>query len=167
MRRQVQQKAADGVSGSDKHTLTAARHLDSHAGRGPKGIKYPAPWALDPGAVHQADFVGPRYVGGVRFYSLNAVDVASARAAAEPVFSRATEHVIPGLWSIWKRLGIPKALQLDNELVFFGNRRYPRATGQVMRLCLEAGVEMVFIPIREPRQRRLLRRWGRQRRQAW
>ena len=119
-------------------------------GRVSKGIKYPAPWALDPGAVHQADFVGPRYVSGVRFYSLNAVDVASARAAAEPVISRATEHVIPGLWNIWKRLGIPKALQLDNELVFFGNRRYPRATGQLMRLCLEAGVEMVFIPIREP-----------------
>jgi transposase len=118
--------------------------------RVPKGTKYPAPLAIEPGAVHQVDFVGPRHVNHCRFYSLNAVDVTSARAAAEPVSSRATEHVIPGLWNVWTRLGIPAFLQLDNELVFFGNRRYPRALGQVMRLCLHLGVEMVFIPVREP-----------------
>jgi transposase InsO family protein len=118
--------------------------------RAPKGIKYPAPLAIEPGSVHQVDFVGPRHVNRIRFYSLNAVDVTSARAAAEPVHSRATEHVIPALWNVWTRLGIPSFLQLDNELVFFGNRRYPRTLGQVMRLCMQAGVEMVFIPIREP-----------------
>jgi putative transposase len=118
--------------------------------RTPKGIKYPAPLAVDPGSVHQADFVGPRHINRIRFYSLNAVDVSSARAAVEPLRSRATEDVIPGLWRIWSRLGIPKYLQLDNELVFFGNRRYPRALGQVMRLCFQLGVELVFIPVREP-----------------
>ena len=118
--------------------------------RSPKGIKYPAPLAIDPGSVHQVDFVGPRHVNRTRFYSLNAVDVSSARAAVEPIHSRATEQVIPGLWNIWTRLGIPTFLQLDNELVFFGNRRYPRALGQVMRLCFDVGVELVFIPVREP-----------------
>jgi putative transposase len=118
--------------------------------RAPKGIKYPAPLAIEPGSVHQADFVGPRHVKGIRFYSLNAVDVSSARAATEAIGSRATEQVIPGLWNVWSRLGIPTFLQLDNELVFFGNRRYPNTLGQVMRLCLHAGIEMVFIPIREP-----------------
>jgi putative transposase len=118
--------------------------------RAPKETNYPAPLAMEPGAVHQADFVGPRYVNRVRFYSLNAVDVCSGRAAAEPIHSRATEDVIPGLWNIWTRLGIPTTLQLDNELVFFGNRRYPNALGQLMRLCFSMGVEMLFIPIREP-----------------
>lgn len=118
--------------------------------RAPKGIKYPAPLAIEPGVVHQADFVGPRHVNGIRFYSLNAVDVSSAQAATEAIHSRATEQVIPGLWNIWSRLGIPTFLQLDNELVFFGNRRYPNALGQVMRLCLHVGVELIFIPVREP-----------------
>jgi transposase len=118
--------------------------------RTPKGIKYPAPLAIEPGSVHQADFVGPRHVKRIRFYSLNAVDVSSARAATEAIRSRATEQVIPGLWNIWSRLGIPNFLQLDNELVFFGNRRYPNALGQVMRLCFQVGVELVFIPVREP-----------------
>jgi len=118
--------------------------------RMPKGTRYPAPLAIEPGSVHQFDFVGPRYVGGKRFYSLNGVDVSIGRAAAEPILSRATEHVIPGLWNVWTRMGLPSILQLDNELVFFGNRRYPRASGQMMRLCFAAGVEIVFIPIREP-----------------
>ena len=120
------------------------------ARRLPKGTRYPAPQAVDPGAVHQADFVGPRHVGGVRFYSFNAVDVAIARAAAQPIESRQTLDVIPGLWSIWTRLGIPRILQMDNELVFFGNRRSPRAMGQLLRLCFELDVEVLFIPVREP-----------------
>jgi hypothetical protein len=49
-----------------------------------------------------------------------------------------------------EQVGIPNFMQLDNEFVFFGNRRYPNAVGQVMRLCLHAGVELVFIPVREP-----------------
>src|SRR3954447_19795579 len=113
--------------------------------RMPKGTKYPAPLAVEPGSVHQFDFVGPRYAGGKRFYSLNGVDLATGRAAAEPVQSRATEHVIPGLWNVWTRMGIPSILQLDNELVFW-NRRYPSAAGQVMRLCFAAGCGARFHP---------------------
>ena len=116
----------------------------------PKGTKYPAPLATDPGAVHQADFVGPRHIKRTRFYSLNTVDVATARAGAQPIKSRATEDVIPAFWALWTRLGIPSTLQLDNELVFFGNRRYPRAIGQFLRMCFQQGIEVLFIPIREP-----------------
>ena len=94
--------------------------------------------------------MGPRYVKRTRFYSLNTVDVATARAGVQPIKSRATEDVIPAFWALWTRLGIPDTLQLDNELVFFGNRRYPRATGQLLRLCMQLGVEVLFIPIREP-----------------
>ena len=132
-----------------KRILKAAG-LTARPKRVPSGTRYPAPLAVEPGAVHQADFVGPRHISGVRFYSLNAVDVCSARAATEPVRSRATENVIPALWRIWTRLGIPATLQLDNELVFFGNRRAPAALGQVMRLCFQNAVDLVFIPIREP-----------------
>ena len=144
----AQQIVAPSIS-TIKRMLKSAG-LTSPKRRVPKGIKYPAPLPGEPGCVHQADFVGPRHVNRVRFYSLNTVDVFSACAASEPIRSRATEHVIPGLWSIWTRLGIPSTLQLDNELVFFGNRRYPYALGQVMRLCFQVGVELVFIPIREP-----------------
>ena len=124
--------------------------MTQKARRVPKGTRYPAPPALRAGAVQQADFVGPRHVNGIRFYSLNAVDVATARAAVQPIRSRHSEAVIPAFWSIWTRLGIPETLQVDNDVVFFGNRRSPRAMGQLLRLCFEVGVEVLFIPIREP-----------------
>jgi putative transposase len=111
-----------------------------------RGKKYPAPEALHAG-VHQSDFVGPRYLRGpVRFYSLNTVDVATARCATVPILNRSTEAVVPALWETWVRLGVPRIQQLDNELVFFGSRLHPRGLSQVLRLCLLHNVEPLFIP---------------------
>ena len=119
--------------------------------RPPKGRKYPAPAATHAGSVHQSDFVGPRYLRGpVRFYSLNSLDVATARCATVPLAGRSNELVIPALWETWMRLGIPKIQQFDNELVFFGSRLHPRGLSQVLRLCLMHDVEPLFIPPAEP-----------------
>jgi transposase len=116
-----------------------------------KGKRYPTPSAEHTGSVHQSDFVGPRYLRGpVRFYSLNTVDLATARCATVPLLARSSEAVVPALWETWVRLGIPKVQQLDNELVFFGSRRHPRGLSQLLRLCLLHEVEMLFIPPAEP-----------------
>jgi putative transposase len=129
------------------------RHgLIESAGRRPvsKGKRYPAPEAVHAG-VHQSDFVGPRFLRGpVRFYSLNTVDVATARCATVPIPNRSTEAVVPALWETWLRLGIPRIQQLDNELVFFGSRLHPRGLSQVLRLCLLHDVAPLFIPPSEP-----------------
>lgn len=115
-----------------------------------KGRKYPAPEAIHVG-THQTDFVGPRFLHGpVRFYSLNTVDLATARCATVPIRNRSTEAVVPALWETWVRLGIPRVQQLDNELVFFGSRLHPRGLSQVLRLCLHHDVEPLFIPPSEP-----------------
>jgi putative transposase len=116
-----------------------------------KGRRYPAPNASEPNAVHQNDFVGPRYIaGGVRFYSFNVADVKTGRAAAVPLADRSASSVIGAIWAAWSMLGIPKIFQVDNELVFWGSRRYPRGIGQILRLCLQQGVEPLFIPPAEP-----------------
>lgn len=116
-----------------------------------KGKRYPAPEAIRPNQVHQGDFVGPRYLrGGTRFYALNTADLVTARSASMPIETRGTEAVVGALWSTWCRLGFPDVLQIDNDLVFWGSRRHPRAMGQVLRLCLAQGVELLFIPPAEP-----------------
>lgn len=115
----------------------------------PKGKKYPEIAAKRVNDVQQFDFVGPCYLQGpVRFYSLHAVDIASKRCAIEPSEHRKDVHLM--VWDSWKRLGIPRFAQFDNALEFFGSHRYPRNMGQVIRLCLDFGVQPVFIPIREP-----------------
>lgn len=117
----------------------------------PKGKKYPALVANEVNQVHQTDYVGPCYLNGpVRFYSLNSVDLASARCAINPVVSKASQNTVDAIWSSWRRLGIPNHQQVDNEAVFFGSRQHPRGMGNLIRLCLLYGVEAWFIPMGEP-----------------
>jgi transposase InsO family protein len=117
----------------------------------PKGKKYPALVAKEVNQVHQTDYVGPCYLNGpVRFYSLNSVDLATARCAINPVVNKAGQNTVDAIWSSWCRLGIPNHQQVDNEAVFFGSRQFPRGMGNLIRLCLLNGVEPWFIPMAEP-----------------
>ena len=117
----------------------------------PKGTPYPALMAPTVNAVHQVDYVGPCYLRGpVRFWSLNTVDLATARCALEPVPSRASQTTVDALWATWHRLGLPGHAQVDNEMVFYGSPAYPRGMGPLIRLCLGQGIEPWFIPVREP-----------------
>jgi putative transposase len=117
----------------------------------PKGKKYPRMTAAAPGDVHQTDFVGPRYLrGGVRFYGLNSVDLATGRCATEPMHSRDAQACLDGFWNSWIRCGMPRHQQVDNEMVFYGSPRYPRAMGPLIRLCLLHEIEVWFIPLGEP-----------------
>ena len=117
----------------------------------PKGTRYPAPPAAHPSAVHQSDFVGPcRLRSAVRFYSLNTVDLATARSTAEPVLSRTAQETLTAFWASWQRLGVPRIQQVDNDPVFYGNRARPRGLGPLIRLCLLHDVEPWFIPVGEP-----------------
>jgi putative transposase len=117
----------------------------------PKGKVYPKLPALLPNQTHQADWVGPRYLKGpLRFYSVNGVDLATGRCGLHPSSSKSGQNVIDAFWAIWKRLGIPDNLQVDNELPFFGSPTHPRGMGPLIRLCLHSGVELWFIPMAEP-----------------
>jgi transposase InsO family protein len=119
----------------------------------PKGTKYPQWSAQAPGDVHQTDYIGPCYIRGknvVRFHGLNSVDIATGRCASEPVFAKGKDHTIEAFWASWRRLGLPRIQQLDNEMVFYGSPAHPRGMGQVIRLCLWNGIEPCFIPLREP-----------------
>ena len=115
--------------------------------RAPKGVPYPSLRAEQPGNVQEADLVGPRHLqGGVRFYALNASDLASHCCGIEIVANTSDEQVAAALVSLWTRLGRPVRLQLDNGGPFVA----PKGLGLVIRLCLHQGVTPRFIPVREP-----------------
>jgi transposase InsO family protein len=116
-----------------------------------KGTPYPKLPALFPNQTHQADLVGPCYLKGpVRFYGLNAVDMATARCGLHAALSKSGQGILDGFWEIWKRLGIPVNIQVDNAMSFFGSPTHPRGMGPLIRLCLHYGVEPWFIPMAEP-----------------
>lgn len=129
------------------------RHNLTHRRTGhyvPKGVFYPKPEVHFPNDVHQTDFVGPCYLqGGFRFYSLHSVDLATGRCAVEPI-TTGRGSTIPAFWAIWRRLGLPRYQQVDNEMSFYGSPTHPRGMGKLIRLCLMYGIEPVFIPMKEP-----------------
>jgi putative transposase len=116
-----------------------------------KEIPYPSLPASLPNQVQQLDLVGPRYLKvPQRFYSVNAMDIAINRCGIQAVTDKASQTIVGAVWHIWQRLGIPKNLQVDNEMVFYGSPRYPRSMGALIRLCLLNDVSLWFIPVREP-----------------
>lgn len=117
----------------------------------PKGKKYPALPACFPNQTHQLDLVGPCYLKGpIRFYGLNAIDVAINRCGIEPMPSKAAQSIIDAVYAVWLRMGLPENLQVDNEIAFFGSPAYPRGMGPLIRFCLHYGVQLWFIPPSEP-----------------
>jgi transposase InsO family protein len=130
-----------------RHSLTHRRTGKYEA----KGTAYPVLPSVKVNQTHQADFVGPCYLKGpVRFYSLNVIDTATVRCGLYPALSKASQPMIDGFWAIWKRLGIPNNIQVDNAMSFFGSRKHPRGMGPLIRLCLHHGIEPWFIPMAEP-----------------
>lgn len=117
----------------------------------PKGIPYPKLPCEIPNQTHQADHVGPRHLKGpLRFYSLNVVDLATARCGIHASVSKSGASVVSGMWDIWKRIGIPANIQIDNAMSFYGSPLHPRGMGPLIRLSLHCGIEPWFIPVAEP-----------------
>jgi putative transposase len=113
-----------------------------------KSLPYPAPRADRVGDLHQADLVGPRHLdGGLPFVALNCVDVRPHAAAIEIAPDQSEETLTAALVGLWKRLGVPRRLQLDNGSPFLLGSA---SLGEIARVALHQGATPVFIPQGEP-----------------
>lgn len=114
---------------------------------------YPAIEVNSPCVLHQLDIIGPRYLGkgkANKFFSINLIDTFSNVVKIKPCQGKRDIFATELLVSAWQKLGIPKYLQVDNELSLKGSNRHPRTFGDVIKLCLYLGVEIIFIPEAEP-----------------
>lgn len=101
--------------------------------------------------MHQLDFVTPRYITGYgKIVSINRIDVYSNQANLDQYVSKGTDSVINFLIDDWQEFGVPEYIQLDNEASFRGSLIHHRTFGNVTRFCLNFGVQLVFIPFKEP-----------------
>lgn len=110
----------------------------------------PRPVVNGPGALHQADWVGPRYLARrLSFYSLHAVDVGGGGAAAGQFPNRRMDHTAAFMAEVaWPSLGIPRATQVDNAFAL-ARPRFVTPFNLFVRTCLLFGVEVVVSPPRE------------------
>lgn len=113
---------------------------------------YPWPIAAVPNALHQLDFVSRRIGGsGARFYGCHLLDPVRHWPYLRIITTKSAKQVAHVLVSAWQEVGIPAALQIDNDIVWNGGGRSQRVVSTIVRLCLAVGVEVIFIPPYTPK----------------
>lgn len=110
----------------------------------------PAPVHQLVGVVHASDWTCRYLDGGAKVYAFHTLDLhtracAQTIAAAKPI-ATVRQHFL----ETWQTLGIPDYLQLDNDAAFCGGYKVVRVFGQIVRLCLHLGIEIIFLPVAEP-----------------
>jgi putative transposase len=101
--------------------------------------------------VHQLDLIGPRYLKGSRrqWFFLVYQDSYDQAVYVEFQPKPKLELLLAFVVNAWQRLGLPQILQVDNSELF-GHTSHPGSLNRFIRLALLVGVELRFIPEREP-----------------
>ena len=102
--------------------------------------------------VQELDFKGPFYLKdhSHKYYLVVLRDKLSKKTALRALANKSMEAILDFLMSAWQTMGCPKRLKMDNCLDFRGSNLYPRSPSKLMRVCLDLGIQPVFIPLREP-----------------
>lgn len=118
--------------------------------RKPPEIYLPRPTPARQYCLHLMDWTLRYLEGGTKVYAFHTVEVTrrDLRQTIRPDkrTASARQHVL----HVWRTLGLPDGLQVDNDSAFNGGRKVPRIISQFARLCLYVGVELIFIPVGEP-----------------
>jgi len=102
--------------------------------------------------IQELDFKGPFYLQdhSHKYYLVALRDKVSKKTALRALANKSMAAILDFLVSAWQTMGCPKRLKMDNCLDFRGSNRHPRALSQLMRVCLDLGIQPVFIPVCEP-----------------
>mgnify|MGYP000103048111 CR=1 FL=1 len=98
----------------------------------------------------QAD-IFPRYLpGGALVSCFHAIDVVSHYPVGLQRTSKRATDACDFLLQAWREVGVPLYTQVDNEGCFSGGFTHAHVLGQVVRLALWAGTQLLFSPYYHP-----------------
>ena len=112
---------------------------------------YPWPSAEQANAIHLFDFVTRSLVGGGRFYGCHLLDQKRRWPVVRLIVNKKVAAVSQFLVTSWQAIGLPTALQIDNDVVWRGSSSAPRTFSHILRLALYVGVEVLFTPPYTPK----------------
>lgn len=129
--------------------------------RSRKGAILPCSIAQKQNDVHQVDFIVGHYLASRRpVVIFNRKDGATGLVAGTEEPDRSVQRVLAFLTKDWQRQGIPRFLQMDNDMSLTGGRMHPRSLGQLVRFCLACRVIPVFTPERRPASNAVVERYN-------
>jgi hypothetical protein len=105
------------------------------------------------------DIVPHFLTGGERVSCFNAIDVASRYPTGQAYGRRRAQDAVNFLVHVWQTVGIAHYTQVDNEGCFSGGFTHRHVLGQVVRLALHVGTELVFSPVRHPESNGFIERF--------
>lgn len=111
---------------------------------------FPRPLEGLDGVLHAIDWTCRYLEDGVKVYAFHTLNLRTRACVQTIAADKQGRTVIAHLLQTWQTLGIPAFLQLDNDAAFCGGYKTPRRIGQVVRLCLYLGIELIFLPVAEP-----------------
>jgi hypothetical protein len=143
---------------SIERVLAAAGMCQPRRPRAPEVI-YPHLHPTQPQTLCQVDIVPHYLTGGQAVACFNALDVVSRYPIGMAALTKRAQDAVEFLIQVWQALGVARYTQLDNEACFSGGFTHPGVLGQVVRVGLLVGTELVFSPLRHPESNRTVERF--------
>jgi hypothetical protein len=112
---------------------------------------FPKPLTVVSGRLQALDWTCRYLEDGPKVYAFHSLNLRTRACSQTIAADKSSKTVIAHVLASWKTLGIPRFLQLDNDAAFCGGYKAPRIFGRFVRLCLFVGIELIFLPVAEPK----------------
>lgn len=99
--------------------------------------------------VHAMDWTERYLEGGEKVFPFHTIDLQTHEVGQTVHTNKTTQSAQAHVLHVWNTLSWPDGLRLDNDSAFCGGYKKPRTLGQLIRLGLYLGVELIFIPVGE------------------
>lgn len=114
-------------------------------------VPYPRLQPKTPHTLCQVDIVPHQLKAGPKVACFNAIDTVSGYATGQSLLHKRATDACAFLVHLWREQGLARYTQTDNEGCFSGGFTHQHVLGQVLRLCLYVGTELVFSPHYHPK----------------
>ena len=131
----------------------------------PRGA-YPQPTPTQDYIIQAMDWVVRYLEGGAKCYAFHSLDLAIRDLYQSLRDNKRGATAEAHALETWENLGIPHAIQIDNDAAWCGSLKTARYFSRFMRRALGLGIELLFIPVAEPEHNGDVERinglWGQQ-----
>lgn len=117
---------------------------------------FPQPTACAEYVLQTMDWTARYLEGGAKVYAFHSLDLESRSLYQTIADNKRAETARAHALKTWQKLGLPDGCQIDNDAVWRGSLKTPRHVSRFMRLALYLGIELIFIPEREPQRNGLV-----------